>query len=275
MDRPKERKLKGILSKFSNRDLIGAELNESKLIYNVIGFVPLTDSVDNSTLISNLAYLVAEQGMNTCVVDFKVFFPNLYLRYGLSPLKKGQGLLKVLKSDKTDLREHIKKTDHEGLYLLSPSPQDLMEEYFDFDLEDIEKLINELKSIFDIVLIDIPNNPPLEFCVGAIKNIHVGFVTCNERIETLTNVIKFFDYLQSIGVSTAKLSNIIFADTLNLEYDYKALEEHGMKIVGVIPQVKNVYKYALDNQLYIKEAQGFNKYYHRELTRLAQQLTKE
>ena len=53
-----------------------------------------------------------------------------------------------------------------------------MEEYFDFEFENVERVINTLKSIFDVVLIDIPNNPPLEFCLGAVKYCHMGFFYC-------------------------------------------------------------------------------------------------
>lgn len=82
----------------------------------------------------------------------------------------------MLKSDKVDFREEIQATKYERLYVLSPSPHDLLEEYFDFEFEHLERVIDTLKGMFDIILLDIPNNPPLEFCLGAMKSSHVGFL---------------------------------------------------------------------------------------------------
>lgn len=81
-----------------------------------------------------------------------------------------------MKSDKVDFRDELQQTKYDKLFLLTPSPQDLMEEYFDFEFENIERVITTLKQMFDIVLIDIPNNPPLEFCLGAMKYCHIGFL---------------------------------------------------------------------------------------------------
>ena len=158
-------RLSSIISKISSKELIGSELQENKLIYSVIGFLPSCDFVDNSLLISNLGYLLSQKGLNTCILDFKVFYPNLYQLLDVKPNKKSDGLIKVLKSDKVDIRGEILSTRYERLYLLSPSPHDLMEEYYDFDFENVERVISTLKNMFDIILIDIPNNPPLNFAL--------------------------------------------------------------------------------------------------------------
>lgn len=89
MDRKRRIGLDSIFQKISSKDLVGAELQESSLIYSVVGFVPATDFVDNALLISNLAYLVSQKGLNTCVVDLKVFYPNLYQHLDSAPPKKG------------------------------------------------------------------------------------------------------------------------------------------------------------------------------------------
>lgn len=54
-------RLSSIISKISSKELIGSELQENKLIYSVIGFLPSCDFVDNSLLISNLGYLLSQK----------------------------------------------------------------------------------------------------------------------------------------------------------------------------------------------------------------------
>lgn len=89
MDRRRGLGLDSIFQKISSKDLVGAELQENNLIYSVVGFIPACDGVDNAMLISNLAYLISQKGLNTCVVDLKVFYPNIYQFLDVPTQKKG------------------------------------------------------------------------------------------------------------------------------------------------------------------------------------------
>lgn len=274
MDRKAEQ-LTNILDKLSSRERIGLELQDTKLIYSVVGFVPASDFVDNSIFISNLGYLLAQKGLNTCVVDFKVFYPNLYQALDVEPPAKGNGLIKVLKSDKVDSREEIISTKYDRLYLLSPSPVDLVEEYFDFDFSAIERVIRTLKDMFDIVLIDIPNNPPLEFCLAAMKYCHVGFFTASERMDASVNIIKLLDFLDSVGISAAKFTSVIMMNLQGLDFDYAAFNKLGLKIVAGIPLVKSAAALSLEGKLYVKEDALINKHVMTEMNRLVEILVNQ
>jgi len=269
VDRQAERKLGGIFQKLSPTDLVGAELQDSRLIYSVVGFMPASDFTDNALLISNLAYLLSQKGLNTCVVDLKVFYPNLYQYFDVKPNKRGGGLIRVLKSDKADFRDELIQTRHERLYLLSPSPYDLIEEYFDFEFEHLERVIETLKGMFDIILLDIPNIPALELSVGAMKYCHVGFFTGSERVDVAGNIMKMLDYVSSIGISTAKFTSVILMNLQNLPFDHKVLGDFGLKIAAALPLVKGAAGGVLEGKLYVKDTTLMNKYFLREMRKLA------
>lgn len=274
MDR-REAEIKEILTKISSKDLIGAELQDSKLIYSVVGFIPASDGVDNALLISNLGYLLAQKGLNTCMVDLKVFYPNIHHFVDAVPPKKGEGLIKVLKSDKIDLRDELIVTKYERLYLLSPSPQDLLEEYFDFNFEQIERVITILKQTFDIVLIDIPNNPPLEFCLAAMRSCHLGFFTATERMEGVINMVKLLDFANSVGISTAKFTSVILMNLHHIDFDVSVMKEMGFNIVAALPFVKDGVARSNKGKLYVKDNPLFNRQFIKEMHRLADQLASQ
>jgi len=272
VDRKRGLGIDSIFQKISSKDLVGAELQENNLIYSVVGFIPACDGVDNAMLISNLGYLLSQKGLNTCVVDLKVFYPNLYQFLDVPAHKKGQGLIKVLKSDKVDFRDELQRTKYEKLFLLSASPQDLMEEYFDFEFGNLERVITTLKQMFDIVLIDIPNNPPLEFCLGAMKYCHIGFFTATERMEATINMVKLLDYAKSVGISTAKFTSVVMMNIQHIEFDYKVMKDMGFNIVSVLPLVKDAVVRAHEGRLYIKDNPLINKYFKKEIQKLADRL---
>jgi len=53
-------------------------METNKIIDNVIGFIPASDCADSSILLVNLAVAIAQKGFNTCILDAKVFYPNIY-----------------------------------------------------------------------------------------------------------------------------------------------------------------------------------------------------
>jgi len=257
-----------ILEKASPREQFYFDTQEDKLLYSIFGFVPATDFTDNGILISNLGYVLARQGFSVCVVDFKVFYPNLYLYLDVMQNKRGNGLLAVLKDENADLREEVKTTKYEGLYLLSPSPQDLMEEYFDFSMDRVCSVLDSLKKYFDVLLIDIPNNPPLEFCLGAMKQSHMGFFTASERIDALSNITRLLDFASSLGISAAKFTNIIFMNTQDLKYDFKMIKKMQLNIVAGLPLVKGTIADALEGKIYIKDNTAVSGHYKKELAKI-------
>lgn len=262
--------IKNLFEKITPQDNEQMGDGKKQILYNVIGFISVSDFADNGALISNLGYLLAEKNLNTCIVDFKVFYPTLYNYLDLEHNEKGKGLLSVLRDDKADIREHINTTKYKQLYLLSPSPYDLIEEYVDFKFEYIERVIEELKEIFDIVLIDIPNNPPLEFCLASMKQVHRGFITVSERIESIVNATKLLEFANSIGITTAKFTNMIYVNTLNTNYDYGALKETELKLVAQLPLVQGVIEEYFKGNIYIKHSSIVNKQYVSGINNLMQ-----
>lgn len=274
MDTGKQ-KITRFFRKLSPMDQIDEGNISEKLLYSVIGFLPVSDFVDNAILISNLAYHFGTQNMNVCVVDFKVFNPNLYLYVDAPAGKRGSGLLSVLKSDKVDYRDEIVRTKYDGVFLMGPSPDDLIEEYLDFKFDSIERVITGLKNMFDLVLIDIPNNPPLEFCMGAMNNCHIGFMTVSERMEAVSNVVKILNFAGSIGISTAKFTNVILVNRQDVEIDLDVFSKLNMRIIGDLPLVKGAITDVFEGKIYLKDNPRVNKSFREELNRIAEYIVKQ
>lgn len=71
--------IKGLFDKLTPTEESELEKKHSNtILYNVVGFISASDFADNGALISNLGCMLADKGLNTCIVDLKVFFPTLY-----------------------------------------------------------------------------------------------------------------------------------------------------------------------------------------------------
>ncbi len=275
MDRKAEITINDILEKISPREQASIDMQGNKLLYSVIGFISATDFTDNGIVLSNLGYVLGQSGLNTCIVDFKVFYPNLYQYLDVPQNKRGRGLLNVLKSDKVDIRDEINVTKYEKLFLLTPSPQDLMEEYFDFDFSNIETVIETLKKIFDVVLIDIPNIPPLEFCMGAMKYCHMGFFTASERIDAVNNMTRLLDFANTLGISTAKFVSVIYMNLQETGYDFDIIKKLKFNIVAALPIAKGAITDSYEGRMYIRDNPLVNRYFEEQINNLAQMIIRQ
>ncbi|MCL2048465.1 MAG: hypothetical protein FWG87_07030 [Defluviitaleaceae bacterium] len=245
-----------------------------------VGFVSVCDFVENGEIISNLAYLLSRRGSAVCVVDFKVFYPNLFdWLGGVSANKKGDGLIRLLQSDRVEVKSVSLETDDENVFLISPSPNDEIEDYFNFSINDVKRVMGMLKETFDVVLIDIPNNPPLEFCVGALMNCQRGFFVASERVDASRNIQKLMEYMLKITFEVRNFNNIIIARRQDLPYDESALAEikifggfgndDKMKIAARLPLLRAVQESALDGGVYMRDSTFMSKKFSREIDKLA------
>ncbi|MDR2711606.1 MAG: hypothetical protein LBB91_00645 [Clostridiales bacterium] len=271
------------------KERVTTELEYEKPKGFVVGFVSACEFVENGEIIANLSYMIAGRGYAVCVVDFKVFFPNLLDWLGaVGSNQKGEGLIRLLHSDRTEIKDVTQKTDNEQVFLISPSPNDDIEDYMNFSIEDVKRVILLLKEAFDVVLIDIPNNPTLEFCLGALMHCQRGFFVASERVEALRNIQKLSDFAKKVTDNITSFNGVILSRQQEFNYDINALssieikggsrkddmpkdnsKKNKLKVVTKIPFIKAAQECALDGQVYIRDASFVNKAFAREISKLA------
>lgn len=270
MDSTRKLDIIGELGKLSPKEKIFEELESKKILENVIGFIPACDSADVPILVSNLGVYLAEMGYSICILDADVFYPCVYKLFGCESKPRGRGLLSVLRSDKIDFRDEILKTKYKNLYIMSSSFMDPIEDYLDIRKRDFERVLLTLKDMFDLVLISIPNNPPLETCYVSVKNCDMGFVVWNERVDCALNTSKLMAFYSSINIGVAKFSNIIINNAVGLRFDRDVIKEMNLKLITELPFVPAVVDHSLIGEVYIAESTIINKRYKKSLEKLAQ-----
>lgn len=245
------------------------ELERKKIHDNIIGFIPASEGTDSSIHICNLGNVLADRGYKVCIFDAKVFYPNIYKILGCDEISRGKGLLQLLRDDKLDFRNEILKTKVDNLYVLTASGFDNIEEYFEIRELEVERVMNKLKEMFDIVLIDIPNFPPLELCYVTINLCDLGFVFWGERIECPQNTDKLFNFLKSMGINTFKFANVVISNKTSLKYDSSIVKELNIKLVAEIPYILAAIDHALDGEMYLSESALIDSKYKEALEQLA------
>lgn len=249
------------LSKLSPMDKVYEELEKDKNSENLIGFIPIDDSTDTPYHIINLASVLSALEKNVLLVDADVFYPSMYKIIDCPLFEKGKGLLEIIKDDRRDIRECLKKTKMDNVYLVSSSPEDNMEEFFEVEERDIERMLLKFKEVFDIILVYIPNNPPLEFCYATISHLSLGFLMWSPRVACPMNTRRLLYFLNSIGISTQKLGNVLLANAHSRPFDMGLIKEMGLRFIAELPHVEAVADLALRGEIYMKDSAILDKRY--------------
>ncbi|MCX7842376.1 MAG: ATPase [Clostridia bacterium] len=270
MDNSKKLGLKEQLARISPREKAYQELERGKIIENVAGFIPAGDSTDTSLLVANLGVYLSRLGYNVCILDAKVFYPSIYKLLDCEANPKGKGLLRTVRSDKSDFREAIIKTRFDSLYIMSTSPLDPMEDFFDVREDDVQRIISTLKEMFDFVLIDIPNIPPLEFCYASISSCNLGFVVWSERIDCPQNTSRLFQFMGSIGIGVSKFANVIINNQMGFSYDKEIINDMGLRCTAELPYVASAVDCSLDGRVYITDSVLIDKRYKKALEKIVE-----
>jgi capsular exopolysaccharide synthesis family protein len=108
-------------------------------------------SEGKSTIVSNLAITTAQSGKKVLLIDCDLRKPVVHKKLGLS---NQEGLTSLLAREKK-LEECIKTTEVPNFYVITsgpipPNPAELL------GSKKMKKLIEELSSVFDMILIDAP-----------------------------------------------------------------------------------------------------------------------
>jgi len=229
----------------------------------VAGFVPACEFVEAAEIIANLAYVLSKRGVVVCVVDFKVFCPNLCdWMGGIAYDKKGNGLIRLLNSDRTEVRSIALETDEKNIFVIAPSPYDDIEDYLNISVDDVARTISMLKETFDVVLIDIPGNPCLEFFAGAMMGCQKGFFIASERVDAPRNLQKLMEFALRITNNARNFNNIILARQQGLVFDGGVLtgarfggdnDSVKMRLAASLPFSREAQQNALDGKVYIRD----------------------
>lgn len=211
------------------------QLSEQLIFDKVVGFRNVVPGCGCSTIVQNVAIALASASKSSiCIVDTNMLYPMLYA-YLVDSQDEQHG--KDIYDFNIMASEVTTPTKYSNIYLTSFKNRTVIDMMSSRDSEQlVEKLINSLKSFFDIILVDLSYELTSVAIHSAVRCNKIFNVT-DMSLRAMYNLKKSINTMSTMAVPLAKADRVILNKVVPdmVVNANSALSEAGLKIVGEIP----------------------------------------
>ena len=221
----------------------GHSIKLSKNNCKVISLSSPKGGVGRTLLTVNLAASFAKQGLKVAVVDADLQFGDVSIYCDLKQkktiydwVKEGYGRTHY------SIDQFMEKHESGVSILAAPSRPEFFESITG---QHIEVALEEMKKIFDIVLIDTPAYLS-EIHLSCVKKSDIVLLLAIKELSVLRNSRLYLDTLETLNLKD-KVKFIINRDAKNRTFDTQKIEEIlGLKIEASLPDQEDVASSSID-----------------------------
>ena len=246
---------------------------------NLIAFMSVAGGAGATTTVVNLASTFRKLGKTVLVVDFNILNPAIlhYIPY-------------VVKDEKSDLVGYL-MGDYElgdaicnGDIALLTARARTLDVFVRVDTGAVAKVVEDtlhnLRTLFDVVLIDIPTNfVASEIVSTALNTCDRLYLVWNETIDCIANTEALRMNMAVSGIEyESKMRSIILNQRTNVFYSAMPIEKLNLKIDCVLPFELGIRESCLRQEIFVVKGlahSGYAKAYCSELLGLANKILEE
>ena len=215
-------------------------VSEQLLFDKVIGFKGIVDGCGASTLVQNVACALSDNTKyKICVVDTSMLYPCQHELLGSSDdtpdiLDFARGM---------NFGEIVNSTSFSNVYTVGFKDRTVVDLVaVTEDTNTFDKLLDELKKFYDVILIDLSHEPS-NFATEAAIKCNKIFMVCDTSMKATSNIVKAYNYITTLGVSLTKCKRVILNKTINIASGVNTiLDELRLEKFGEIPYSDLIYK---------------------------------
>lgn len=230
---------------------------EFDLIGNAFGFLGVKPGVGTSTFINELATIASSEGLHTCIVDcspISTFWVSKYMDC-IDPDKEMPSIGNRFVKHSCELADCLISINPQ-LKLLSFGDMPLSAS-FDMDKSIIKDTLEEVKSVFDLVLLDIPNLPWIETTLEALICCSTVYSILGYNVDSCYTLGRTKALLKYAGLEN-KINNVIILgnpNSTNISTSIMNYDEN-ITVLAELPEVPGLKRTALNFTSILNELSG-------------------
>lgn len=231
------------------------KLNTQQLDDNIFGFYSPTGGTGVTTLVANVAVLLANQNLNIAVVDFDLYYPSLFRFL----LEEGElvenNLVDMFITSGANIPEFATSTKYPTLTLFSNRLDVGVHQLAELDIVNICQFLKNLAALYDYVLIDFKGNMNQESVMAAFEECYQVFTLTTPSVDSIERVYKDNSILASYDFGP-KASHIVQAMVRDDGYTAEDFKANGMELIENLPYSLVVQKVGANHGIFISGNYG-------------------
>lgn len=244
-----------------------ANTADDALIDNYIVFTSAGGGAGASTIVANVASELSNRGLDVIVIDLNIMYPMHQVYLGVDEGLK-HNLVDVLLGN-APLGDCIySKKKYHIMYSGNSTMIELAKCNSDGAVSNFEEMINKLKSLYDVVIVDAPMRVEDKIINNAFYGCDNVYVVWDEGVNCIVNTERLKNNMSIVGISSSKIKVILNKRT-NIRYTSAPFNKTGVELIQVLPFTSEVIKSGLSGKVFIdsaasreKAAIGFEKGIH-------------
>lgn len=218
---------------------------------NVIGFYGVMSNTGNTSLCAHVAKSLNTGDKPVVIVDLTADCPCIH-KYFIEEIPQERSILSRLRNPTFPITELINAESLNSVSIVSFTGQEFPQDYASVDKIALSKIINELASRFEYVLIDIGPNLNDDLTTYSLINCNRVYTTVRPIESQLEKLVLSRTNFENFGYKNL-FYNIIQCQCINNALDAKIFEEAGLKLFANINYDYEILKQA-DNCEFVNPA---------------------
>lgn len=225
-----------------------------KVIDNIFSFVGLSGGVGTSTLVANVAKTLINKKFSVLVIDMNICFPTQQIYMKVKQEVKKPDLVSLLAGE-NKLGECLEYRDKMAiLYANNRILFDKVSLDSASASSNLTKLLEQVSSLFDVVLLDIPCCGMLDYELTntALYKSDYIITVMDENVSCIGALNRLERNMAYVGIPTHHIKLIMNKRT-NLNYPKSVFSALNVKLELLLPYEITVVEAGLRGQLYIEK----------------------
>lgn len=225
---------------------------------NLFGFYSPSGGTGVTTVVANVAALLANQNLNIAVVDFDMYYPSLfrYLQEDDQVIKNS--LLDIFITPGANIPEFAAPTKYPTLSLYSNTLDEDVYQLAELDVLNVIQFLRDISALYDFVLVDIKGVLNQETTIAAISECYRIFTFVRPLVSDSERIYKDNLILQNYMYGP-KVKNVVQTMIRDDEFSAEEFKTYGFNLLENIPFALAVEKVGANNELFVMGNYGSDK----------------
>lgn len=236
-------------------DLSGGEtVQKGKLIDNVLLFMNASGGTGVTTIVQNVASVCRDKNLRTLVIDLHLLYPLQDSIFGVEPMMERPDLTGYLLG-KNELKKAI--INNGNFSILFSNNRTLMDSINceeDTPIQNYMNMLNTLRKMYDVILIDCPNDIDHTLINTAMYSCDHIYMVWDEGLPSILNTEKVRRALAQTGVDSYTKLSVILNKRTNVTYGDYPFKRLNIELDQILPFDPSVVECQLKNQVFVEKA---------------------